>query len=508
MLSIVKSFTLEGLNGFPIDVEVDIQRGIPSFDIVGLPSSTVRESRNRVRSAIINSCFEFFANKVTVNLAPADRKKEGSLFDLPIAIGFLASTEQIVDKHIGQYVIVGELSLDGSVRRVNGIMPILISGLQMGYKKYIIPAGNEEEASYLKGVDVYAVKTLSDVTSFLSGILAIEPIKKRDYIPESAANKYGVDMADVKGQLVAKRALEVAVAGGHNMLMCGSPGAGKSLLAKCIVTIMPDMSFDEAIETTKIHSVAGLITKDAGMVLQRPFRSPHHTASLHSLTGGGTKSTPGEISMAHNGVLFLDEMPEYSQKALETLRQPLEDGVITISRVAQTVEYPARFMLMASMNPCPCGYDGSRLRQCTCTPNEKRKYKAKVSGPLLDRIDIYVEVDGIEYNELRGNEVSESSAAVKARVANARAKQAMRFSEAGIHTNAEMNNAMLKEYCKLDKASEDLLQLAYKKFKLSARGATRVIKIARTIADLAGNKDITRQDIAEAVQYRTKGLQE
>ncbi len=446
MLAKVKSFTLEGLNGFPIDIEVDIQCGIPSFDIVGLPSSTVKESRNRVRSAISNSCFEFAHKRVTVNLAPADRKKEGSLFDLPIAIGFLAGTEQIPAQNIDKYIIVGELSLDGGVRSVNGIMPILISGLQMGYKKFIIPRGNEEEASYIKGIEVYAVKTLSEVTSFLSGIQKIQPIKNRDYVPQALSNKFGVDMSQVKGQVIAKRALEVAVAGGHNMLMCGSPGAGKSLLAKCLVTIMPDMSFDEAIETTKIHSVAGLILDGAGMILQRPFRTPHHTASLYSLTGGGAKSTPGEISLAHNGVLFLDEMPEYSQKALETLRQPLEDGVITVSRVAQSVEYPARFMLMASMNPCPCGYDGSKLRPCTCTPNEKRKYRAKVSGPLLDRIDIYIEVDGVEYSELRGNEVAESSEEVSLRVTKARQKQLARFKEAGIHTNSEMNNAMLNEY--------------------------------------------------------------
>ena len=509
MLSIIKSYALEGINGYPIDIEVDTQAGVGSFDIVGLPSSAVKESRNRVRSAIKNSCYEFVPKRVTVNMAPADIKKEGSLYDFPIALGFLASTEQIETSRLSDYVIVGELSLDGSLRRVNGIMPILISALQEGYKKFIIPYENAKEASFIAGIEVYAIKNLSDACAFLGGFKAVHPVIHDVYHSSSVNNKYGVDLMDVKGQVVAKRALEIAVAGGHNILMCGTPGAGKTLLAKCVPTIMPDMTFEEAIETTKIHSIAGLIDEKEGMITVRPFRSPHHTASLHSLTGGGTKSRPGEVSLAHNGVLFLDEMPEYDKKTLETLRQPLEDGVITISRVARSIEYPARFMLVASMNPCPCGNYGSEINECTCTANEIKKYRSRISGPLLDRIDIFVEVDSVEYSELRGdNDDAEPSSLVKERVERARRRQLARFKYDGIYTNAEMNNSMISKYCELDEQSEKLLQLAFNRYRLSARGTMRIIKIARTIADLRNSPDIQISDLAEAIQYRTKEFDE
>lgn len=509
MLAAVKSFGLNGIHGYPVTIEVDAQRTVPSFDIVGLPDSAIRESRNRVRAAIKNSSYDFPPRRIIVNLAPADTKKEGSLYDLPIALGFLAATEQIDAESIKDYTIIGELSLDGGLRRVNGVLPIILGAYQQGYRKFVIPADNAREAAFIEGVEVYAVKTLSEVTSFLGGILKIQPVKRENFKAVAAVTRYGIDISDVKGQALAKRAVEIAVAGGHNLLMCGAPGAGKTMLAKCVPSIMPDMTFEEALETTKIHSVAGILNSEDGMVTVRPFRTPHHTASLFSLTGGGAKSTPGEVSLAHNGVLFLDEIAEYGKKTLETLRQPLEDGVITVARVQRTVEYPARFMLIASMNPCPCGNYGSRTgKKCTCTVEQRRHYNARISGPLLDRIDLYVTVSDIDYGELRSAEVSETSAEVKKRVTAARKIQLERFSKEGIFTNAEMNNQMIKKYCALDAQCEKALEKAFQRFRLSARGATRVIKSARTIADLNGNKDITVGDLAEAIQYRARSDEE
>lgn len=508
MLATVKSFTLDGLNGYPVDIEVDTQKGVASFDIVGLPSSAVKESRNRVRAAIKNSFFEFSPRRTTVNMAPADVRKEGSLFDLPIAIGFLASTEQIKIDKVKDYVFIGELSLDGSIRKINGLLPIIISALQNGYKKFVIPHENAVEASYIQGVEVYPIKTLVQACAFIGGFVKIDKVEYRDYYNEANKNKYDVDLMYVKGQKLAKRALEIAVAGGHNILMSGQAGAGKTLLAKCVPTIMPDMTFSEAIETTKIHSVAGVLDAEQGIVKTRPFRSPHHTASLMSLVGGGSQSRCGEVSLAHNGVLFLDEMPEYNKKTLETLRQPLEDGVINVTRVARTIEYPARFMLVASMNPCPCGNYGSRdpNKPCTCSIMERRRYQNKISGPLLDRIDLYVQVSGVEYDELRSREKEESSATVKERVERAREIQRKRFADCGINVNAEMNNRMINQYCELDQESERLLKLAFKNQSLSARSFTRILKVARTIADLAGREKICVNDVAEAIQYKTKDL--
>lgn len=506
MLATVRSYALDGLNGYPVDIEVDTQKGVASFEVVGLPSATVKEARNRVRSAIKNSYFDFTPKRTTVNLAPADMKKEGSAFDFPIAVAFLASTEQISGEKLGEYVLLGELSLDGSLRRVNGVMPILISALQKGYRKFMIPSANAAEASYIHGIEVYAPDNLADACAFLGGLKELVPVKHRLYGSARAVNKYDVDLRYVKGQTLAKRALEIAVSGGHNLLMCGTAGAGKTLLAKCIPTIMPDMTFEEAIETTKIHSVAGILDPDEGMVTVRPFRSPHHTASLMSLVGGGSKSVCGEVSLAHNGVLFLDEMPEYNKKTLETLRQPIEDGVVTVTRVARSIEYPARFMLVASMNPCPCGNYGSRdkNKQCTCTYAERKRYAGRISGPLLDRIDLYVTVDGVEYDELRSASAAESSAEVKARVERARAVQRERFAFDGIHVNAEMNNRLIEKYCALDEASEKLLAAAFKRYSLSARSVTRILKVARTVADIAGRENISANDIAEAVQFKTR----
>ncbi len=506
MLAAVKSFALDGVNGYPVDIEVDTQKGVASFDIVGLPSNAVKESRNRVRAAIKNSYFDFSPRRTTVNMAPADMKKEGSSFDLPIAIGFLASTEQLDIRTVKDYVMLGELSLDGGIRKINGLLPILISALQNGYTKFIIPNENAVEASFIKGIEVYPMKTLAETCAFIGGIIEISPLPFKTYVSECNVNKYGVDLQFVKGQKIAKRALEIAVAGGHNILMSGQAGAGKTLLAKCVPTIMPDMTFEEAIETTKIHSIAGILDSEKGMVTTRPFRTPHHTASLMSLVGGGSNSRCGEVSLAHNGVLFLDEMPEYNKKTLETLRQPIEDGIITVSRVARSVEYPARFMLVASMNPCPCGNYGSRdpNKPCTCSILERKRYQSKISGPLLDRIDLYVQVSGVEYDELRSTVNEEDSLTVKARVEKAREIQRIRFKNDGIKVNAEMNNLLINKYCKLDEQSESLMKVAFKSQSLSVRGFTRLLKVARTIADLAGREKIQMQDVAEAIQYKTK----
>ncbi len=501
MFTTTKSYVLDGLNGFLVEVEVDASSGLPSLDIVGLPNNAVKESKERVRSAIKNSGFDFGVHKTVINLAPADIKKEGSGLDLAIAVGYLTAIGSVPKKNVGEYIIIGELSLDGSLRRINGVMPMLISATQAGYNKFIIPYDNATEASFVDA-QVYALKSLSEVVNLLIG-LNFETVKQNEYKTESGHCQ--VDIKDIKGQLLAKRGLEIAVSGGHNILMCGLPGTGKTMLAKSVIGIMPKMSFEEAIEVTKIHSISGLINSEEGIVKMRPFRSPHHTASLFSLTGGGNKATPGEVSLAHNGVLFLDEMPEYNRHTLETLRQPLEDGQITVSRVQRSVTYPAHFMLIASMNPCPCGYYGSQgVKKCTCSPREIFNYMSKISGPLLDRIDIYVKVDNIEYGEFRQKKEGESSVEVRARVERARDIQRARLLEYGIYTNSQMNNALIKKFCAIDSESENFLAMVFKKNGLSPRSATRILKTARTIADLEGRENISYDDLAEAIQYKVE----
>lgn len=501
MIAKIYGFTLVGLEGIPVQIEVDINNGLPAFDIVGLADTAVKESKERVRSAIKNSGRTMPVRHITVNLAPANIKKEGSSLDLAIALGVLISSGQL-EVDTSDTVFIGELSLDGTLRRINGVLPTLISAMGLGYKKFIVPKDNEREASFVDGIEVFAAKSLKEVIDHLSGLAPLQIVAKNDYLTKESLNVYDSDLAFIKGQKVAKRALEVAVSGGHNILFVGAPGTGKTMLAKCIPTIMPDMTFSEALESTKIHSVAGVLKDSDGIIYARPFRSPHHTASTVALAGGGAHVKPGEISLAHNGVLFLDEMPEYSRSTLEVLRQPLEDGQITVSRASGSVSYPANFILCGSMNPCPCGNYGSAEKVCTCSPSQIAKYKAKLSGPLLDRIDIQVQVDEVKYAELTEEQISESSKDVRRRVNRTRRIQEERFKNDKILTNSDMGAKHISKYCKLSKDCEDILKNAYESLHLSPRARSRIIKVARTIADMELFDDIKPQHILEAISYR------
>ena len=502
MLSIIKSMSLIGLEGYLVNIEIDVSAGIPCWDIVGLPDASVKEAKERVRTAIKNSGYDMQSRKIVVNLSPADIKKEGSFFDLPIAIGILACSGNINKKSIEDTIFIGELSLDGKINKVNGVLPMCIEAKKLGIKRVILPIENTKEAAVVKEIEVIGAKSLIEVVNFLNYRIHIEStkfdLKKLFHNREAEI----LDFSEVKGQENIKRALEIAAAGGNNCLLIGSTVSVKTMLARRVPSILTEFNFEESLETTKIHSIAGILEKNVALITKRPFRSPHHTVSSISLIGGGRIPKPGEISLAHNGVLFLDELPEFNKNTLEVLRGPLEDKVVTISRINASLTYPCNFMFIASMNPCPCGYLGSREKECSCSEQSISRYIGKISGPLLDRIDIQIEVSQVKYQNLENNTKIETSQEVKKRVNDARKIQQDRYKKEKIYSNSALTPKLIEKYCKLDSKGKQILELAFNRLGLSARAYGRILKVARTIADLANEKNILKTHVAEAVQYR------
>ena len=504
MLSKTLTAAIIGLEGQIVEVETDIAQGMPAFNIVGLPDAAVQESRERVRSAIRNSGVEFPRKRITVSLAPSDLRKSGPAYDLPIAVGVLASAERVPLKSLEDALFLGEISLDGSLRHTHGILPMIAVGKHMGLKSAFVPASDAEEASLVRGIKVYAIRNLVEIVNHLTGQKSLEPFPPSDPKERISLKRNFPDLRDVRGQEHAKRALQVAAAGAHNVLMSGPPGSGKTLLARCLPSIMPPMSFDEAIEVTSIYSVAGLLPKSEPLVYQRPFRSPHYTVSNAGLVGGGAVPRPGDATLSHRGVLFLDELPEFGQSALDSLRQPIEDKLITISRARGTVTFPANFMLVGAMNPCPCGFYNDPAKPCSCPPASVVRYRRRISGPLMDRMDIFINVPRVEYKKLTSPPVESSSEKIRKSILNAHSRQVERLGNGSAVFNSDMGPTEVWELCKVENNARPLIEQALDRFNLSARGFHRILKVARTIADLADEDLISVSSLAESIQYRPK----